>query len=93
MSRLKGLVSDGTHNDKIETYKRFVKMLSSYKLLDDEHLSGMMTKTDVGIDNGNNGSVNKRRRSIRIHRPNYQYQAPKVGNQLSILADLFNQNQ
>ena len=90
---MKGLVSDGTHNDKIEAYKQFVKMLSSYKLLDDEYLSGMMTKTDVDIDNGNNGGVNKHRRSIRRLRPNYQHQAPKVGNQLSILADLFNQNQ
>ena len=88
--RLKGLVSDGTHNDKIETYKRFVTMLSSYKLLDEEHLN-KWTKNDGKIDNSNNDSANKRRRSIRTLRQNYQHQA-KVGNQLTILADLFNQD-
>ena len=87
MRRLKGVVSDGTHNDKIETYKRFVTLLSSYKLLDVEHLN-KMTKTD---DNSDNGSVNKRRRSIRKLRPN-QHQTSKAENQFIILADLFNQN-
>ena len=87
MRRLKGVVSDGTHNDKIETYKRFVTLLSSYKLLDVEHLN-KMTKTD---DNSDNSSVNKRRRSIRKLRPNQQ-QTSRAENQFIILADLFNQN-
>ena len=51
MRRLKGVVSDGIHNDKIETYKRFVTLLSSYKLLDVEHLN-KMTKSDDNSDNG-----------------------------------------
>ena len=92
MRRLQGVVSDGTHNDKIETYKRFVTMLSSYKLLNGEHLNKMLTKNDDNNDNGNNGNVNKRRRSIRTPRPNYHHQAPKTGNQFTVLADFFAQN-
>ena len=88
--RLKGLVSDGTHNDKIETYKRLVNLLSSYKSLDGEHLNEWI-KNDDNSDNGSNGSANKRRRSIRTLRPNY-HQASKSGNQLTKLADLFNQD-
>ena len=33
-----GVLSDGTHNGKIQTYKRLVTMLSSYKLVDAEEL-------------------------------------------------------
>ena len=90
MRRLKGLVSDGTHNDKIETYKRLVNILSSYQSLDGEHLNEWITN-DNNSDNGNNDSANKRRRSSRTLRPNY-HQASKAGNQLTKLADLFNQD-
>ena len=89
---MKGVVSDGTHNDKIETYKRFVSMLSPYKLLDVENLNKMMTKNDDNSDNGNNSNVNKRRRSIRTLRPNNRYQSPKAENQFTVLADFFAQN-
>ena len=90
MRKLKGLVSDGTHNDKIETYKRLVNMLSSYKSLDGEHLNEWI-KNDDNSDNGSNGSANKRRRSIGTFWPSY-HQASKAENQLTKLADLFNRH-
>ena len=63
-------------------------MLRSYKLLDEEHLNEW-TKNDDNIDNGYNGSADKRRRSIRTLRPNYYHQS-KAGNQPIILVNLLN---
>ena len=59
---------------QIETYKRLVYMLSSYKSLDRDYLNEWITNDHN--DNGNNGSANKRRHSIRTLRPNY-HQATK----------------
>ena len=76
------ILSDGTHNGKIQTYHNFLTMLSSYKIADDDVLQTMIKNDDM----------KQKRRIIRKLQPKQNGKRSTHGNDLTILADFFDQN-
>ena len=82
MAGSQGILTDGTHNGKIQTYHNFLTMLSSYKIADDDVLQQMMIKNDD----------KHKRRIIRKLHPRENQKRSTNGNELAILADFFKRN-